>query len=396
MDRYRNSRRACVAAACLLALGGILTGCATIAEPGTAAQPILYLDVEGDTLLVRGVYLDASRVTLRIARYDPLRAMPMSSRDARWLAYVTGDRESGRVVLELGDLGGGNKTILALEKTDVIAHPIWSPDGRSLALLLLDAQHRSPFIVVVDPGDQQHRSQYRVPLKLDDLGAARQVRPSFRWSPDGRKILVAMGAGAFVVDIANGVVETVANAPVLAEWSSSSDGVYLAEVSGAATDPDYLGSFSFRPLGPATSTRIMDRERIKALGLADIGASIRGTMRLSPKGSRLVLWGSRTNADKVSSVIHVYDLTGGQTGAFDRAFKTARIDEELAAVEWGPDDHSLAAVTMADGGIRIKVLDLRTGAWRTLARVAEGVSAEQMQVIGMIYSLHHEVMTWAQ
>lgn len=72
-------------------------------------------------------------------------------------------------------------------------------------------------------------------------------------------------------------------------------------------------------------------------------------------------------------------------GTFDRAFKTARIEE-------GPDDNSLAAVTMADGGIRIKVLDLGTGAWRTLARVAEGVSAEQMQVIGMIYSLHHEVV----
>jgi hypothetical protein len=157
-----------------------------------------------------------------------------------------------------------------------------------------------------------------------------------------------------------------------------------------------LGDFYLKPLGAPKPVKLMDKEQIKTLGLTDVGALTKGIMTLSSKGSKLALWGTKDPSRKITSIIHVYDLTDAQKLALDKPFKTFRTDESLAAVEWGPDENSLAVVAITNEGIRIKLLDLRTGTWTTLARVAEDGSAGGREEIGMIYSLHHKVMSWSQ
>jgi len=193
-----------------------------------------------------------------------------------------------------------------------------------------------------------------------------------------------VGAGAFVIDPLKRVVDTLANAPILAEWVPDSDGVYFFEVLDRsapkdkgvvmAQDQDNLGNFYFKPLGPSKPIKLMDKEQIKTLRLANLGALFYGNMTLSPTGSKLALWGSDDASKKISSVIYVYDLTGGQKLAFDKPFKTFTTDEGIVTVEWGPDETSLAAVTMTnDAIIRIKLLDVRTGTWKTKSGVKSGV-----------------------
>ena len=255
-------------------------------EQGKAAQPILYLDVEGDKFVFRGVYVDGTRVTLRIANYEPLPMMPMWSPDGKWFAYITGDRTSGRVNLELGDLRGGIKTIFTLENASVITQPIWSPDGRKIVVGLFEQPNSVLSVIVADLEDEKMRSRYELPLKFEDRSPGPQVRPSFRWSPDGQKILIAVGAGAFVIDPLKRVVDTLANAPILAEWVPDSDGVYFFEVLDRsapkdkgvvmAQDQDNLGNFYFKPLGPSKPIKLMDKEQIKTLRLANLGALFYG------------------------------------------------------------------------------------------------------------------------
>ena len=107
-----------------------------------------------------------------------------------------------RIVAGHGDTGFRGSPVLidveSGEREDLVAagrgfagygNPAWSPDGTAIALL----DHRHEFdhgIVIVRPDED---SWYRIPLP--DL-AVRDIW-ALRWSPDGRRLLVASGCSAY-------------------------------------------------------------------------------------------------------------------------------------------------------------------------------------------------------
>lgn len=96
-------------------------------------------------------------------------------------------------------------------------------------------------------------------------------------------------------------------------------------------------------------------------------------MRLSPSGSRLAIaaWSTKGSAGS----LHIYELRKGEMLALDRPSKTFQTEDEILALEWAPDEKSLAALTKPGLPVAesprelvagIRVLDLRTGEWTTV------------------------------
>jgi len=254
-------------------------------------RPILYFDGEkleggGMELVIEGVYPDGRQLgTLtrgKIAGWSP---------DGMWFAFFAGGGATPET-LNVMNLQGVVKTIFTPEPGEEIFSVGWqsicSPEGERIALILA---HRDEFgsVAVINVADSHIISRHRLPSTA--LG-----RPTykFRWSPDGRKILL-VSSTTLVVDTVAGTVETIAEKPTPAEWSPGSDAVFYFD--GFWDIEDFL----LRKLGSEKPVKLMDKERILASGLGQPVALLHGVlMTLSPSGSKLAIAGGSTKGDCLS------------------------------------------------------------------------------------------------
>jgi hypothetical protein len=221
----------------------------------------------------------------------------------------------------------------------------------------------------------------------------------FRWSPDGQKILLSW-VTTLVINSLTGGIETVAEEPVLAEWAPNSDGVYYFELLPGLPQDKFalggitLGSFYFKPLGVEKPSKLTDKEHLKALGVTGWTGQRYGFMSLSPKASKLAIKGKDPAG---GSIVHIYGLTEGRTLALDKPLESIRTSDAIMAFEWAPDESSLAAVAIVKSvgtPLVIKLLDLSTAEWRTLAEMAEDLSGESSEGILHLYAYGHRTLSW--
>jgi Tol biopolymer transport system component len=362
-------------------------------EQQKVSWPILYLEIEAEEAVIRGVYADGRRVTkpVRSSRY--LGEMLVWSPDGRWLAYVGTDTATGGEAVQVMNLEGDLRTIFTTQ-AEIFQWPIWSPNGQQMAVLLRRGPPSVVWVAVADVEESKVLSRYEVPQATTALIWPWEAR--FRWSPDGQRILV-VGETTVVINTLNGDVETIANEPTVAEWSSTGDVVYYFEIlSGFGRE---LGGFYLKRLGPTGPIELMDRERVKALGLtcAPLSRTCKNlNLTVSPQGSRLAIWYNQWEWEEeaVASVVRIYDLEDGERVALDEPAKIVRTDGvTILALEWAPTDDSFGAAVRAEdvGGIDIKLLDLRTGSWTTLARVAE-----DERLAGIYSGSVYRVLSWTQ
>lgn len=227
-------------------------------------------------------------------------------------------------------------------------------------------------------------------------------QPKFRWSPDGQKILLAWNI-TVVINTLNGIIETVAENPSLAEWASDNNGIYFFNIpDGPRIDliDDYftLDDLYFKPLGSAEAIKLMDKEQVKKLGLIR-PFQVQGydLFILSRSGSRLAIWGSSVLTENGvakggTCVLHIYNLEKGKIDKLDNPFKTFQTEDLCLAFDWSPDENSLAAVASEGPSIiGIKLIDLKTGDWKILATVPRGGESYYP-----FYLYGFKVMSWAQ
>lgn len=353
------------------------------------AQPILYLDTEAGGLALRGVYPDGRRVR------TPFRSSPtvpelMWSPDGKWFAYAIGHSGTANTSLEVMNLEGDRKTIFTTEG-EAMSTPIWSPDGGRIAVMVFGGPPSALWVAVIDVAAKKLQSRYKLPTTIIDPA----TRPDkFRWSPDGRKILLSRNTAA-IIDTVTGGIERVADQRVLPEWAPGSNAVYYFDLKDSVPmlPPSNLGDFYLKTLAPTSVTTVMDRKGIEALGLT--GMLTRGFLALSPKGSKLAVSGSSTLAEggkaKAAGVVYIYDLSERRTVTLDKPSKSFQTEDLIMALDWAPDESGLAAVAVGTKGISIKLLDLTTGAWRILATVANN------EYIGSLYLMVPlKTMSWTQ
>lgn len=370
----------------LLCVGalGLAVGCSDLpttviaplpptAHPSPASRPILYLTLEGSAPprhpQMNAVSQDGSRVTF------PIGGGATWSPDGQWIAYVGGGTE-----LRLTNTSGETKTVFTTHGTNegLLERPMWSPDGRSIAVIVLTHAPRGPYansLAIIDVTQQKVRGRYGFSNDVIHLPYHFTPADKFRWSPDGHKVLISWERAA-VVSVDTGHVETISSRAVIAEWAPSSDAVYYFEVKGTGvTRPPYppreLGAFYVKRLGSPGATIVMDEEAVAASGFR-LTSPMHGVMTLSPSGSRLAIsLGSKRAMTAADDVIRIYDLRGGGPPTLTTPAKTIQTEEKIVALEWGPDEHALAVVSTVRSGagvdIKIKVLNLPSDKWRVLA-----------------------------
>lgn len=349
-----------------------------------SSRPILYLDFEGEAgPVIAAVYPDGRRLGALVPGLGA-----MWSPSGTWFAYVARFRDT---VLNVINLEGEVKTIFTTGPGEFIFNlgwqSIWSPDGRRIALIVCPEDGSVYSIIVINVADKSVVSRHKLPAEVYSRFKDGERYPmnwppyKFRWSPDGRKLLLSW-EWTVVVDAVTGAIETIAEAPTAAEWAPGSDAVYY-----------FHGDFYLRKLDSSTPLRMVGKEHIAALGLRRPPLLHKAILTLSPLGSKLSLLAGSTTGH--TSSIYIYDLRERGTVALDKPFKTFQTEDVITAIEWGPDENSIAIMAISPSvGVTIKLLDLMTGEWRTLATIAYpiGVPAiEMIDVLGL-----YKTLSWTQ
>jgi Tol biopolymer transport system component/DNA-binding SARP family transcriptional activator len=210
----------------------VLAACAVIALAGGAA------------LLRPGPpqELRAGRIT-RVTGQPGLEIHPALSPDGKFVAYAAGP--SGRLRIYVRQISGG-RTIAVADSTPGDQHwPRWSPDGARLsfeagrAIYVVPALGGPARLLVAPPEESPG---------VNGEGAISDEGPSYlAWSPDGRKIVYAVGRRIVVRAAEGGPPTTIAEVGQPHSFAWSPDGSRIAYVLGNAAfvyAPNAIGNIA--------------------------------------------------------------------------------------------------------------------------------------------------------
>ena len=344
---------------------------AASADLGSPSRAILHMDVEVSDLVnmvvTKGVYPDGRPLGTVV------RAVGVTwSPDGTQFAYVT----PGGLSLNIVDPQGEERTVFNAgdEFQPIYAWPVWSPDGRKIAVIEVgwcEVGERISALVIIDVARGKISSRLG-PYDFWQAGGTEEGPTYFtmpekiRWSPDGGKILVSWDK-ATVLDIVTGNIETISDKRVIADWAPGSDAIYYFEIKDRTkTGGKALESFYVKRLGSGGPTRLVDEDRLAGLSMTGARGPIPGIIVLSPRGSKLAV--TAGSSEESISRVHVYDLTEAATIALDDPSKSFQASGVIMALDWAPGEDSLAALIVDETGVAtLRVVDLTTGVWRTLA-----------------------------
>ena len=370
----------------LLCVGGLgLAVASRGAQPVPAASaaiwPIVYLTLQGsdEPPRIKCVSTDGSQVKLSVpglgATWSP---------DGKWIAYVASPGE-----LRLTNTSGETKKIFTADgtKQSILDRPMWSPDGGKIAVVVLTNSPGTPYansLTIIDVNKAKVLGRHSFSGDVIHLPYHTSPPDKFRWSPDGKKILISWES-AVAISVDKGDVETISKGPVIAEWAPDGEAVYYFEIAGAHTStPPTLGGFYVKHLGQPPVT-LVDAQGLAAAGFGITGPMY-GVMALSPSGKQLAL---SLASDKPS--LRVYDLKTGEPPVLDKPAKALPVEGAVVALEWAPDERSVAVVELGKGSeadVNIRLFDLATDQGKSLA--SWRLNREDIEIFTL------KVISWTQ
>jgi dipeptidyl aminopeptidase/acylaminoacyl peptidase len=331
-----------------------------------STRPILYYEeVDGEPVLT-GLFLDGRRVVMHADNGSVM--IPMWSPDGAWAAYGTHDA-TGAGVLTVVNLRGERRNLL-VARDSLPLHPRWSPDGRFIAAILmgtrdLSAEPKTVPLVVIGVVDAAVRSRVAIPASA--LGKYERVK--VRWSPDGRRILVA-GEMAVVATIATGSIDIIARQPVTTEWGGAEAVYYFAQSQSGRT----LGAFYRRRLADRKPTQVASADQVARLGATESIVPLSRRVVVSPDGKRLALWGRAS--ENSPDIVRLYDMSVDSLIDLEKPAATFPQAGRIMGLQWGPQGRGLAALVSTNEGLEIQYLEAASGQWRKLATVRVGGAAD--------------------
>lgn len=344
-------------------------------------RPILHLDGEGDRFRVRLFTVVLSTDGQRVKTLSENKDTPAWSPDGERFAALSG-RPDG-LLLNLMNLRGEVVDLMKFRPGEVLSPPAWAPDGKRVALVV---GGQPPAVLVIDVERRAAVARHSIPKGV--VFGPRSGYWSlgkFRWSPDGTKILVSLEAAA-VIDTVRDSTESISVEHVLAEWAPGGDAVYYFAVTGEG-----LGDFFVRKLGSDRPVRLLDAQSLQSQGWGRSRGLVPAVMTLSPSGSKLIIAAGTTG--ERSHVVRVYDVARSEALDLAKPAKNFVTDDLITAVDWAPDERSVAAITIEFRpmpSVRVKILDIATGGWKTIGTIAIPLQPPAMDALGL------KTLSWTQ
>ncbi len=364
---------------------------ADAAPASSRATPIFHYESQRGALVVRAVDPDGRLTSIDV---QGCVGLPVWAPDGSHFAFVLDDSSGTAIVVS--NTAGERRSLEHLAGSqEAFAPPLqWSPDGKSIAALAFGQPPAGVSILVLDAATGGLSGRHALPATAATLWTEEPI--TLRWSPDGRRILLASHE-AYAVELATGVVDTLARHLILPVWSPASDGVYSLEVGpeeralGAAAElhPRFTG-FSFRPLSGRPPVRLAGADLLDSLGLGEWRFA---GLDDAPGSGRLAVWSTSLGQSgaELSSTIRIYDLQGPAPLALNRPSRTITLARMfVSSVQWGPLTDTLAAAVGGPAGLEIGLIDLRTGKLKVLRELAPD------EALGMAF-LHFvpgNVLSW--
>jgi WD40 repeat protein len=285
-------------------------------------------------------------------------------------AFVTANAKT----LKLRDLTGTERVLYrAPKKVSLVHRTAWSPDGSTVAVLMLDASRfrggiilgsnlpaYQPSLALIDTRSGHLRR--RIPLSRDIVNMPFITNPpdALAFSPDGTQVLVSWDSPA-VVDIGRRRVHRLRDGPAVAAWVAPGRVVFL----------DVLGRQRFGALHSWTAGGgdhiVLSSASVAKAGIVAEHGLEYGQIRLSPDGRTIAI---RTTQQ-------------GRTGFLIAPWSDGRIGDgarlELTSgdvwdFDWSPDGSRIAAIVVDGTTAQVSVLRTENGTWATVSTL--GISIE--------------------
>jgi hypothetical protein len=287
----------------------------------------------------------------------------------------TGDRQAyvsaNATTLIVRDQAGTDRKLYRAPKRVSLVHRVaWSPDGSSVAVLLLDAHGFSdsgiylpgqkipsykPSLALIDA--DTGRLRRRVPLSPEIVNMPYITNPpdALAFSPDGSQVLVSWDSPA-VVDVANGRVHRLWRTPAVAAWAGAGQVIFLDVVNRSR-----FGALNLWSAADGGHV-IWPRRSVAQLGIVAEHGLEYGQMRVSPDGA----WIAIRTTQRGQTGIAIASWTGTSIG---EDIDLALIPGHIWDFDWSPDSTRLAAVVVDGSVAEIQVLKTTEHAWTTVATI---------------------------
>lgn len=262
--------------------------------------------------------------------------------------------------------------------------PVWSPDGRSIALIRYLPSGFA--FVVVDVETAQITAEGEIPHSFTaDFPYYTAGIDTFAWSPDSRKVVLSW-KGVLVFDVETEAVQVASDGFALAFWAPDSAGVCLLQYGREGPNPAVLEGLGRFELETGVLRNIASPEDLARAGIAPAQWFHIGAIQLSPDGGSVAL--SMGNSATGSDAVRIYDAAPDCLA--DLARPRRLIDTGMVAVmDWAPDGSALAVIEQVPSAgpafsFEARVIDLETGARTTLIGFElEGLEVDVLGLIGL-------------
>ena len=333
------------------------------------SRPILYFGLESGELVIRAIHPDGRSVgTLASGR------LAGWSRQGDLFAYLAEDKASKEIVVNVMGPGGQPRTLFKAGPKESVYlagwQSIWSPDGRRIALLVDRAPMETFALVIVEIEKKKVDQWFELPKSA--YTQANWAPYNLKWSPDGSKVLIAWEQ-TIVLDVASGAVETIVAKRAMAEWMPGSDGVYYFDEWFS------IGNLVFMRIGQKEVVKVLDSSQLDDWGMHELVLFHTPILKLSPNGTRLAMQAGNT--------VLVFDVETNRASALRHPPTRLQVEGAIAAIEWGPDEKKLAILAGLKKGLALGVLDLESGAWRTLDEQVVQLRGTQVDVLGLMNTI---------